>query len=70
MCAMSALIILSLPFLFSPVLGLIYQHDLESALLDSYDYIVCGCGIAGLVTARRLSEDPSVNVLCIEAGPA
>jgi len=34
----------------------------------TYDYIVVGCGIAGLVVAMRISELP-VSVLCIEAGP-
>ncbi|MCJ1383836.1 hypothetical protein MMC17_006950 [Xylographa soralifera] len=53
-----------------PVLGLISGRDLNGPLLDSYDYIFCGCGISGLVVANRLSEDYGINVLCIEAGQA
>jgi ribulose 1,5-bisphosphate synthetase/thiazole synthase len=34
----------------------------------TYDYIIVGCGITGLVVAMRMSELP-VSVLCIEAGP-
>ncbi|MBK1657421.1 GMC family oxidoreductase [Paracraurococcus ruber] len=37
--------------------------------MNEADYVILGGGSAGCVLAARLSEDPSVNVVMLEAGP-
>ena len=52
--------------------------DLSSAVLidasrtnisaSSFDYVIVGCGISGLVLANRLTEEADASVICLEAG--
>jgi choline dehydrogenase len=44
------------------------QRRLRSSLKSHYDVIVCGAGSSGCVVARRMAENPDVNVLLLEAG--
>ncbi|RVX70691.1 hypothetical protein B0A52_05341 [Exophiala mesophila] len=41
---------------------------INNANNQTFDFIVVGCGAAGLTVSARLSEDEDVSVLCLEAG--
>ncbi|TFK47199.1 GMC oxidoreductase [Heliocybe sulcata] len=41
-------------------------HEVANATVD---YVICGGGTAGLALAARLTEDPSISVTVLEAGP-
>jgi choline dehydrogenase len=44
------------------------QPERHQAVDAAYDFIVCGGGTSGCVVARRLAENPAVQVLVLEAG--
>ncbi|KUJ17722.1 FAD/NAD(P)-binding domain-containing protein [Mollisia scopiformis] len=44
--------------------------SLEEFLGHEYDFLVVGGGTAGLVVAARLTENPTISVGVLEAGPA
>jgi choline dehydrogenase-like flavoprotein len=42
---------------------------MSALAVEEFDYVVVGAGSAGCVLASKLSADPTISVLLIEAGP-
>ncbi len=45
------------------------MNDQTRDVIGEFDYVIVGAGSAGATLAGRLSEDPSVSVCLLEAGP-
>ncbi|KAL1651814.1 hypothetical protein SLS61_005185 [Didymella pomorum] len=56
----------ALPFVVA--IPAVRRDDVSSVKDETYDYVIVGGGLTGLVVANRLSEDKSRSVLVLETG--
>ena len=54
------------PFIFSSFIP-IFVAEMEPKS-KAFDYVIIGGGTAGLILAARLTENPEVHVVVLEAG--
>jgi hypothetical protein len=59
---------IKLQFLFGILLGWSATCSAAPATSKQIDYVIVGGGPAGYVVAEKLSQNPKVNVLLLEAG--